>query len=53
MVERVVAALLRQLAAPDAAPLREVLPGALLLRGSARIPGQGVAEQDGQRVWRG
>lgn len=53
MVERVVAALLRHLTTPGATPLREAVPGALMLRGSARIPDHGVVEQDGQRVWRG
>ncbi|MBO1078545.1 LacI family DNA-binding transcriptional regulator [Roseomonas haemaphysalidis] len=53
MVDRVVTALMRQMLAPDEAPLRETVPGALLLRGSAREPHDGVSLQDGERVWRG
>lgn len=53
MVARVVATLLAQLADAAAPPAQEVVPGALLLRGSARVPGTGVVTEQGRQVWRG
>jgi DNA-binding LacI/PurR family transcriptional regulator len=48
MVERVVAILRRHLAEPEVAAMREVMPGALVVRASARLPPAGIV--DG--IWR-
>lgn len=51
MVQATVDLLESRLAEPEA-PLHQVIvPGALVVRGSARLPPGGVAEPDGRRVW--
>jgi DNA-binding LacI/PurR family transcriptional regulator len=51
MVEATVGLLQARLADP-ALPLRRiVVPGVLIVRGSARLPASGVAEREGMRVW--
>ncbi|MDB5370258.1 MAG: LacI family transcriptional regulator [Roseomonas sp.] len=53
MAERVVAILRRHLEEPEAEAVQEVVPGALMVRASARLPAEGVMEQGGRRIWRG
>jgi DNA-binding LacI/PurR family transcriptional regulator len=51
MVERVVSIVQGQLARPDAPSSQEVIPGALIVRASARVPETGVAGPPDRRVW--
>jgi DNA-binding LacI/PurR family transcriptional regulator len=51
MVEATVGLLQARLADPSLPLRRVVVPGALVVRGSARLPASGVAERGGRRVW--
>ncbi|WP_158811299.1 substrate-binding domain-containing protein, partial [Beijerinckia sp. L45] len=51
MVARVVSIVQEQLASPDDPARQEVIPGALIVRGSARVPSTGVTGPADRRVW--
>jgi DNA-binding LacI/PurR family transcriptional regulator len=51
MVERVVSIVQSQLAHPDDPARQEVIPGTLVVRGSARVPTSGVTGPAERRVW--
>lgn len=51
MVDRVVSVVRELLLHPERPAVQEVVPGHLVVRGSARIPATGVTEQDGRRIW--
>jgi DNA-binding LacI/PurR family transcriptional regulator len=52
MVSSAVDALVSRLEGDDAPPRRIVVPGELVVRGSARLPATGVATEAGIRLWR-
>jgi DNA-binding LacI/PurR family transcriptional regulator len=52
MVARVLAILHRHLAEPNMPAAAEVVPGTLVLRGSARHPAHGVVMEEGRLVWK-
>ncbi|MBE9606995.1 LacI family DNA-binding transcriptional regulator [Acetobacteraceae bacterium H6797] len=52
MVDEVVAITLEKLAKPAGPPLRKIVPGALAVRRSARLPSSGLIERDGHLTWR-
>lgn len=51
MADQVVAIVARLLADPSAPRSEQTVPGALIVRGSARRPSTGLADVDGRRVW--
>ena len=51
MVERVVSIVQRQLASPEDPARQEVIPGALIVRGSARLPPSGITGPAERRIW--
>lgn len=52
MVREVVSFVRQLVQLPDEAPRRVVVPGALIVRASARLPSYGLRDEDGRRVWR-
>jgi len=52
IVARTVEALESMLENPDQAPVRAVITGELIVRGSARTPRTGLMEVDGRLIWR-
>ncbi|PZW41382.1 DNA-binding LacI/PurR family transcriptional regulator [Humitalea rosea] len=52
MVAATVGLLVARLADPDAPARQLVLPGALVVRGSARLPARGLVTEAGRRIWR-
>ncbi|MBO1075886.1 LacI family DNA-binding transcriptional regulator [Roseomonas marmotae] len=52
MAARVLSILSHHLADPAAPAVGAVMPGELVLRGSARLPPQGVVTQEGRLVWK-
>ncbi len=52
MVEQAVAAILEQVETPGAPPRQVVVPGELVVRGSARVPDAGCISIVGRLVWR-
>jgi DNA-binding LacI/PurR family transcriptional regulator len=52
MAERVVEIIRHQLSAPDTGAVRDIVPGALVVRSSARLPSTGIVIEDGRRLWK-
>lgn len=52
MVDATIEILMDQIEGESASPRHEVIPGDLVVRGSARLPPSGLLDMDGRRVWR-
>jgi DNA-binding LacI/PurR family transcriptional regulator len=52
MIGRAVNIVCAQLANPETPAIQEVLPGRMIVRGTARVPATGIIDVDGERIWR-